>query len=55
VTVATSGGGDWRVLLVGERAAGVEGGVATDHEHGVLVSASGDRVSVTLAPREPTS
>jgi alpha-D-xyloside xylohydrolase len=49
VTVSTDATGDWRLLLVGERAAEVDGGEATDHEHGVLVRASGDTVRVTLA------
>jgi alpha-D-xyloside xylohydrolase len=55
VTVAGGTEGDWRVLLVGERAARVEGGTASDHDHGVLVTAAGDLVRVTLAPPEQSS
>jgi alpha-D-xyloside xylohydrolase len=52
VTVATDAAGDWRLLLVGERAAEVDGGEAADHDHGVLVRAAGGTVRVTLASRE---
>ena len=55
VTVATDATGDWQLLLVGERAAEVDGGDVADHEHGVLVRATGGTVRVTLAPRGATT
>jgi alpha-D-xyloside xylohydrolase len=55
VTVATDAAGDWQLLLVGERAAEVEGGESVDHDHGVLVRATGGTVRVTLMSKEATS
>jgi alpha-D-xyloside xylohydrolase len=48
VTVEASGGArDWRVLLAGVRScASVEGGTATEHEHGLLVHAAGDTLTI---------
>jgi alpha-D-xyloside xylohydrolase len=48
VTVETDATGGWQLLLVGERVAAVDGGDATDHEHGVLTRARGARLRVTL-------
>jgi alpha-D-xyloside xylohydrolase len=55
VTVTTDATGDWQLLLVGERAAEVDGGESAHHEHGVLVRAAGGTVRVTIVPREATA
>jgi alpha-D-xyloside xylohydrolase len=55
VTVETDATAAWQVLLVGERAAEVEGGDVADHAHGVLVRAGGSGVRVTLAARGATT
>jgi alpha-D-xyloside xylohydrolase len=55
VTVETDATADWQVLLVGEVAAEVDGGEATDEEQGVLVRGARGTVRVTLAPREDTT
>jgi hypothetical protein len=51
VTVATDAADGWQVLLVGERAAEVDGGEISDDEHGLLVRGADGAVQVTLAPR----
>jgi alpha-D-xyloside xylohydrolase len=48
VTVDTDATGEWRLLLVGERAAAVDGGEAADHEDGALIRARAGRLRVTL-------
>ena len=46
IRVTAQGATSWRLLLHGVRAASVEGGTASEDEHGLLVQAHGDALTV---------
>ncbi len=46
ITVTAEGAGRWRLLLTGVRSGTAEGGVASPHDHGLLVEAEGDAITV---------
>jgi alpha-D-xyloside xylohydrolase len=46
VRVTAEGASSWRLLLPGVRDASVDGGTATAHEHGLLVEAHGNAITV---------